>query len=68
MADDIIMKTDTIEDMECLQEVLHNWCKDFRMTISPSKTQVVGANRGQAYVITGRCPNGQEGNLDQFSY
>ena len=40
-ADDIILVADSVESLEKLKKILEQWCLDFRMKISISKTNVI---------------------------
>ena len=51
-ADDIILIADSIETLDELRQILEQWCSDFRMKISISKTSVVTSLEDYECLIT----------------
>jgi hypothetical protein len=40
-ADDIVLLASSPEDLQCMLDTLNDWCHRWRMTVNPSKTQIV---------------------------
>ena len=51
-ADDIILVADSVESLEKLRKILEQWCLDFKMKISISKTNVITSLEDYECAIT----------------
>ena len=51
-ADNIIILGTSTSDLDVLKSILENWCKDFKMMISPSKTKLITPSMDLACFIT----------------
>ena len=51
-ADDIILVADSVESLEKLRKILEQWCLDFKMKISISKTNVITSLKDYECAIT----------------
>ena len=52
LADDIILIADSLETLDELQKILEQWCSDFRMKISLSKTCIITTLEDYECLIT----------------
>ena len=51
-ADDLVMLARTEKEVTQHLEILSNWCKDFKMSVSPTKTQMIAPDTKELWILT----------------